>query len=399
MEADLDELTLPDGEGTAPEAELLRRERQMRVKEAIFSMEPVDREIFLRYYYYLQPAPEIAEAMRLTPVRCAPDSRAAGRRSKTTFTGGIIMRVKLTDLLDDLELDPELLPLPEAKRPTRARTERLVLQRLGISRRRVRSAGRTLLAAVIAALLSLAAVAGALGLLEISRADLGVTQPEKIPEYTEYEVTSEMDGARLVSSFCAGKRLIAYVDVPDVTAEMNRAYQEAMDTYGLSLWSCRAKPYSVWAEALTYDESLQTALLRVELYTYEALEPGEATIELCLDSQENGHETAGEVFATVTVPVCPPKPYRQRRAFRSLRLPRSIRRHRVAHARRRHAPPHAASAYAGFVSERARRRCTRYARQGLLRAGHGKSDGAGRAGRLSEKLERRAERAVCGCGA
>lgn len=26
------------------------------------------------------------------------------------------MRVKLTDLLDDLELDPELLPLPEAKR-------------------------------------------------------------------------------------------------------------------------------------------------------------------------------------------------------------------------------------------------------------------------------------------
>ena len=215
------------------------------------------------------------------------------------------MRVKLTDLLDDLELDPELLPLPEAKRPTRARTERLVLQRLGISRRRVRSAGRTLLAAVIAALLSLAAVAGALGLLEISRADLGVTQPEKIPEYTEYEVTSEMDGARLVSSFCAGKRLIAYVELADVTQDMAHAYREAMETYGLSLWSCRAKPYSVWAEALTYDESLQTALLRVELYTYEALEPGEVTIELCFDSQENGHETAGEVFATVTVPVLP----------------------------------------------------------------------------------------------
>ena len=153
------------------------------------------------------------------------------------------MRVKLTDLLDDLELDPELLPLPEAKRPTRARTERLVLQRLGISRRRVRSAGRTLLAAVLAALLSLGAVAGVLGLRALSRADLGVTQPEKIPEYTEYEAASQDAGARLVSSFCAGKRLIAYVDVPDVTAEMNRAYQEAMDTYGLSLWSCRAKPY------------------------------------------------------------------------------------------------------------------------------------------------------------
>ena len=79
------------------------------------------------------------------------------------------MRVKLTDLLDDLELDPELLPLPKAKRPTRARTERLVLQRLGISRRRVRSAGRTLLAAVLAALLSLGAVAGVLGLRALSR--------------------------------------------------------------------------------------------------------------------------------------------------------------------------------------------------------------------------------------
>lgn len=29
-------------------------------------MTPVDREIFLRYYYYLQPAPEIAQAMGLT---------------------------------------------------------------------------------------------------------------------------------------------------------------------------------------------------------------------------------------------------------------------------------------------------------------------------------------------
>ena len=190
------------------------------------------------------------------------------------------MRVKLTDLLDDLELDPELLPLPEAKRPTRARTERLVLQKLGISRR-VRSAGRTLLAAVIAALLSLAAVAGALGLLEISRADLGVTQPEKIPEYTEYEAASQDAGARLVSSFCAGKRLIAYIDVPDVTAEMNRAYQEAMDTYGLSLWSCRAKSPS------------SSASTRRKMAT----------------------KRQARSSPPLRFPFCPPKPYRKRRSF------------------------------------------------------------------------------------
>ena len=215
------------------------------------------------------------------------------------------MRVKLTDLLDDLELDPEILPLLEAKRPTRARTEQLVRKRLSLPRRCVRSARRTLLAAAIAALLSLMAVAGVLGLLEISRADLGVTQPEKIPEYTEYEPAPQAAGARLISSFCAGKRVIAYVELANVTQDMNRAYQAAMDTYGLSLWSCRAKPYSVWAEQLTYDKASQTALLRVELYTYEAIEPGEVTIELCFDSQENGRETAGEVFATIAVPISP----------------------------------------------------------------------------------------------
>ena len=58
IEADLDTIALPDG-ANAPEQELLRRERQA-------AMSPVDREIFLRYYYYLQPAPEIAQAMGLT---------------------------------------------------------------------------------------------------------------------------------------------------------------------------------------------------------------------------------------------------------------------------------------------------------------------------------------------
>ena len=58
-------VTLPDG-ANAPEQELLRRERQARVRAAIEAMSPVDREIFLRYYYYLQPAPEIAQAMGLT---------------------------------------------------------------------------------------------------------------------------------------------------------------------------------------------------------------------------------------------------------------------------------------------------------------------------------------------
>lgn len=66
LPADLDELSLPDmSEG--PESDLLRRERQQRVRQALEQLSADDREIFLRYYYYLQPAPQIAQAMGLTP--------------------------------------------------------------------------------------------------------------------------------------------------------------------------------------------------------------------------------------------------------------------------------------------------------------------------------------------
>lgn len=65
LQADLDELTLPDP-ADGPENDLLRRERQQRVRQALAQLSPDDREIFLRYYYYLQPAPQIAQAMGLT---------------------------------------------------------------------------------------------------------------------------------------------------------------------------------------------------------------------------------------------------------------------------------------------------------------------------------------------
>ena len=65
-EADFDTITLPD-EADAPETELLRQERCERVQKALSSLSPADREIFLRYYYYLQSTPEIAKAMCLSP--------------------------------------------------------------------------------------------------------------------------------------------------------------------------------------------------------------------------------------------------------------------------------------------------------------------------------------------
>ena len=222
------------------------------------------------------------------------------------------MNIRITDLLDDYVPDEFLFP--QTSRPTARRTTQLVLQKLGAKPRTTHRVRRVVLAAACIALLAAAVLAGALGLRQLARADLGVADPSAVPEYTEYEGAETSAGVTLVSSFCAGKRLIAYVEVPHVTKDMAKTYQAAWDTYGQSLWSCRAKPYSVWAEQLSYDETAQTALLRVELSADEDLPSGEISVELCFDTLEDGPDaaqmgltTAGPVFAAFALPVSPSK--------------------------------------------------------------------------------------------
>lgn len=220
------------------------------------------------------------------------------------------MNIKLTDLLDDYEECSVSIPM--AAGPSARRIEQLVLQKAGLRRPHVRPVRRVLLAAALSALFAAAAVAGAFSLIQLSRADLGVTDPASIPEYTEYEAPPASESVCLVSSFCAGKRLIAYAEVPNVTKDMANAYQAAWDTYGQSLWSCRAKPYSIWAEQLSYDTAAQSALLRIELAADEDFASGEIAVELCFDTLEDGTDaaekglvTTGPVFAAFTIPVSP----------------------------------------------------------------------------------------------
>lgn len=59
---DLDELELPDGSEPL-EDQMIRRERARKLKKALYKMRPKDREIFLRYYYYMQTAREIGDVM------------------------------------------------------------------------------------------------------------------------------------------------------------------------------------------------------------------------------------------------------------------------------------------------------------------------------------------------
>ena len=48
-----------------PEAALERREQAVRVRMALLSLNPVDREVFLRFYYYYQKTTDIAADMGL----------------------------------------------------------------------------------------------------------------------------------------------------------------------------------------------------------------------------------------------------------------------------------------------------------------------------------------------
>ena len=63
---DLDELELPDG-GPGLEEEAIRKELAEKVRRAVDSLRPRDREIFLRYYFYLQPVETIGAATGLAP--------------------------------------------------------------------------------------------------------------------------------------------------------------------------------------------------------------------------------------------------------------------------------------------------------------------------------------------
>ena len=63
---DLDEIDLPD-DGPGLEDEAIRKELAAAVRQAVDSLRPKDREIFLRYYFYLQPAETIAAELGLAP--------------------------------------------------------------------------------------------------------------------------------------------------------------------------------------------------------------------------------------------------------------------------------------------------------------------------------------------
>ena len=63
---DLDEIELPDP-GPGLEAEAIRKELAAAVRRSVNSLRSKDRDVFLRYYFYLQPVETIAAELGLAP--------------------------------------------------------------------------------------------------------------------------------------------------------------------------------------------------------------------------------------------------------------------------------------------------------------------------------------------
>lgn len=79
-----DVLELPD-ENT-PDADLERKEERALVRKAVNSLGQPDREIFLRYYYYIQPIKEICLTMGLNESTVKTKLRRGRMRLKATLT-------------------------------------------------------------------------------------------------------------------------------------------------------------------------------------------------------------------------------------------------------------------------------------------------------------------------
>ena len=73
---DEDVLELPDA---SPENQTLEKDLRRRLLDAVRSMPPVDKEIFLRYYYEYQTMEQIAASMDI-PVGTIKSRLSRGRR-------------------------------------------------------------------------------------------------------------------------------------------------------------------------------------------------------------------------------------------------------------------------------------------------------------------------------
>lgn len=140
-----------------------------------------------------------------------------------------------------------------------------------------------LIAAALAAVLAITAGAVTLSLRDAARADLGIDDPEKIEEYTEYTTedgpqstpAAPVEGyipggsVELVSTLCSGGDLVAYLSVPDCVAVGKEALGiwdiGEMDVYAAGASEPLRSNISFNIDETSYDPEAGTTLVRLRV--------------------------------------------------------------------------------------------------------------------------------------
>ena len=174
-----------------------------------------------------------------------------------------------------------------------------------------------LIAAALAAALAITAGAVTIGMREAARADLGITDPEAIAEYTEYDPE---DGAQtvqaepvagyipggsveLVSTLCSGSDMVAYMSVPDCAAVEKEALGiwdiGEMDLYEAGAAEPMRVSFSFDVDETSYDPEGKTTLVRLRV-----MELPETVDHVCARViRRVAGEERGIAYDTLEIPV------------------------------------------------------------------------------------------------
>lgn len=136
---------------------------------------------------------------------------------------------------------------------------------------------KVILAAALAALMSVTVLAVAFSLRDAARSDMGISNDAPIEEWREYNQEPQKDTdsvkgtesteghAELIATMCSGDRLEAYLEVSPVGAEMADALMCDGTLYEWSVYALSMETAGFGVEQIDYDAETQTALIRVSL--------------------------------------------------------------------------------------------------------------------------------------
>lgn len=136
---------------------------------------------------------------------------------------------------------------------------------------------KVILAAALAALMSVTVLAVAFSLRDAARSDMGISNDAPIEEWREYNQEPQKDTdsvkgtesteghAELIATMCSSDRLEAYLEVSPVGAEMADALMCDGTLYEWSVYALSMETAGFGVEQIDYDAETQTALIRVSL--------------------------------------------------------------------------------------------------------------------------------------